>query len=88
LLLYHRLAFQWKNDSFRLPHISLNRTLAHLHSATKQKTAYASGFYNLGGGAAASAKPHQLGAFLLAKATESIRGKTTNQPPVYQMRMV
>ena len=41
-----------------------------------------------GGGAAASTKHHQLGAFLLAKAAENIRGKTLNQPPVYQMRMV
>jgi hypothetical protein len=42
----------------------------------------------LGGGAAASTKHHQLGAFLLAKAAENIRGKTPNQAPVYQMRMV
>jgi len=42
----------------------------------------------VGGGAAASTKHHQLGAFLLAKAAENIRGKTLNQPPVYQMRMV
>ena len=41
-----------------------------------------------GGGAAASTKHHQLGAFLLAKVAENIRGKTKNQPPVYQMRIV
>jgi hypothetical protein len=41
----------------------------------------------IGGGAAASTKHHQLGAFLLAKAAENIRGKTPNQPPVYQMQM-
>lgn len=41
-----------------------------------------------GGGAATPAKPHQLGAFLLAKAAENIRGKTLNQSPVYQMRCV
>jgi hypothetical protein len=33
---------------------------------------------NSGGGAAASTKHHQLGAFLLAKAAENIRGKTPN----------
>ena len=40
-----------------------------------------------GGGAAASTKLYQLGTFLLAKAAENIRGKTPDQPPVYQMRM-
>lgn len=44
--------------------------------------------FNIGDGAAASTKPHQLSAFLLAKAAENIRGKTPNQPPVYQMRML
>ena len=44
--------------------------------------------FNTGGGAAASTKHHQLGAFLLTKAAENIRGKTPNQPPVYQMRMI
>jgi hypothetical protein len=61
---------------------------ATTRASRRKKTAKRGGFYNPGGGAAASAKHHQLGAFLLAKATESIRGKTTNQPPVYQMRMV
>ena len=45
-------------------------------------------YYLTGGGAAASTKPHQLSAFLLAKAAENIRGKTPNKPPVYQMRMI
>jgi hypothetical protein len=40
------------------------------------------------GGAAASTKHHQLGAFLLAKAATNIRGKAPNQPQVYQMRCV
>lgn len=35
-------------------------------------------FYNLGGGAAASTKHHQLGVFLLAKATDNIHGKMPN----------
>ena len=47
------------------------------------------GFANvIGGGAAASTKLHPLIAFLLTKAAENIRGKTPNQPPVHQMRMV
>jgi hypothetical protein len=44
--------------------------------------------FRAGGGAAASTKHHQLGAFLLAKATENIRGKMPDQSPVYQMRFV